>query len=162
MLDGKELAAHMVTIYNELRVKKELHSPLTRNRLYRLFFLVQLDYFQQSNKFLINNDFVHFKLGPVQLEVYRAYNLYLFDDEIYEPTKEMLFEKGRFSTVNPLLNKPELNTDLKERLVKIFKKFDSFNESELIDYTHHIVKVKERGTLLTEIDYIFAKEKVLM
>lgn len=161
-MNGKLLAAHIVTMYRELRENEVLKKPLTRNRLYRLFFLIQLDYFQQTSDFLIHDTFVHFKLGPVELDVYRAYNLYSFDEEIKTATKEMIFKDGRFSYVDLLEKEPTIEDWIKTRIINIFKTFDSLTDYELVDYTHDIIKVKERGTLLNEIDYIFAKRKVLI
>lgn len=161
VLEGEIVVAHLVETYAKMRKQGKLNQPLTRQRLYRLFFLIQLDYYQQTTNYLVKDRFVHFKLGPIVEKIYQDYNLYLSYEEILEPTKIYVYKSGRFKETYALDSQPKLDQWLENRMKNIFLKYDTLDGFELTDITFDLIEKEERGTELTVKDYFYAKGSVL-
>lgn len=83
-------------------------KPVTNLHLQKILYFVQGEYYRQTKKFLIEDDFLAWQYGPVLREVYDEYSWY-YSSRIYESYSIEIPEDIR-SIIDPIIeekrNKP--------------------------------------------------------
>lgn len=84
-----------MSIYNALKIAKytvgyctKINRPISNLQLQKILYFIQGEYYKQKSKFLFEDDFLAWQLGPVVESVYDHYSVYggskIYDNESYD------------------------------------------------------------------------------